>query len=157
MPEILPFIGVSTQPVTNKNSFFRRMMAYFTDDLHRLIIMKMAHGSIRGQVDVKWIFLLWQAGRKIMFFKAHFWVVRIMITGLFQQIIIDVYAEIGLQHIIGQSLVDIFIQSRVFGGDPRNEIKTVSTAAAQVENTQPFKALTLIIDYFIKNRAQEYA
>ena len=118
MPEILPFIGVAPQPVTNKNSLFRCMVAYFTDDLHRLVIMKMAHGSIRCQVDVKWIFPLWQASRKIMFFKAHFRVVSIMVAGLFQQIIIDVYAEIGLQHIICQNLVDIFIQSRIFGGDP---------------------------------------
>ncbi len=160
VPQILPFIGIAAEPVADEHRPPRGVAADIGNGLYRLFIPEMGHGAVGSEIDVKRFFLVAaerQAVGQIGLFEAELGQVAIASLGLGQEVVVEIDADIFLEHIRGDGLVDIVIEAGVLGGDAHQQIVAVAAAAAEIEDAQPFEIAALILDQFVQHRPQKNA
>ena len=72
-----------------------------------------------------------------------------------REVLVDIQADVFPEHILGDNVGDMLAQSRVPGSHVHDQIESVSAAAAEVQNPQPFQTLFPGSHQIVQGRAQK--
>ena len=149
VPEILPFKGVTAEPVTHEKSAFGSMFTNVGDDLDGLVAVEMGKGPKGVEIKIKWGFVIHYLRNetigKVSLNKPHFGVATVIVFGLTEEVLVDVQSHVVFQHDLCDCLGNIFVNAWIFGGDPHNQIIAITATAPQVQYTYTFQSFTFAL------------